>query len=399
MGDSLAAEAHLNGLFTLIDMRRPEDWQHRFYGMLQRVILMAGSFIAASKPSSSHLETRLSPFYLSSTPGMEACKADVEGEVLINALARLTAICYRGQEAGEIHPRNAETTATLLQDTQTYIARLLFKPHAPCVGIESSSPRKQQNAYHNLPQALFYPSSSRAWATAAWLYLHFVLRPLTSKAEQLDPRLLRLVLDTLRADTEANEQAMHDKAYSVELWGWKVVVGLYALKILGDDPSMGVYIESPVQRGFDRCVEIERARERGKELEQDLGRWEGGHLAESSGSSTSAETSDDEEEDIGATKQPQKTQKEWIGAMKFWFSKKLAVWSGVAKLDDCRAAIQMLRRILWPEEEADFEGDAAMEEIWSYAVVMGGYNDSGSEEGGYETQGSPSVPIDPLPWE
>lgn len=40
MGDPTAAEAHINGLCTLIDMKRPEEWQHRFYGMLQRIILM-----------------------------------------------------------------------------------------------------------------------------------------------------------------------------------------------------------------------------------------------------------------------------------------------------------------------------------------------------------------------
>jgi len=40
MGDIAAAEAHLKGLFTLVNMRRPEEWQHRFWGILQRVILV-----------------------------------------------------------------------------------------------------------------------------------------------------------------------------------------------------------------------------------------------------------------------------------------------------------------------------------------------------------------------
>lgn len=40
MGDHVAAEAHLNGLFNLLDMRRPEEWQHRIYGLLQRIILV-----------------------------------------------------------------------------------------------------------------------------------------------------------------------------------------------------------------------------------------------------------------------------------------------------------------------------------------------------------------------
>lgn len=40
MGGYDAAEAHLNGLYTLINMRCPEEWQHRIWGILQRVILM-----------------------------------------------------------------------------------------------------------------------------------------------------------------------------------------------------------------------------------------------------------------------------------------------------------------------------------------------------------------------
>lgn len=51
MGDHAAAEAHLNGLFTLLNMRRPESWQHRFYGLLQRVILVAGPFTPPPNPS------------------------------------------------------------------------------------------------------------------------------------------------------------------------------------------------------------------------------------------------------------------------------------------------------------------------------------------------------------
>lgn len=40
MGDINAAEAHFNGLFTLLDMKRPEIWQDRLYGLLQRIVLV-----------------------------------------------------------------------------------------------------------------------------------------------------------------------------------------------------------------------------------------------------------------------------------------------------------------------------------------------------------------------
>ena len=40
MGNYAAAEAHLKGLFTLIDANTPQNWQHRLYGLLQRVIVV-----------------------------------------------------------------------------------------------------------------------------------------------------------------------------------------------------------------------------------------------------------------------------------------------------------------------------------------------------------------------
>ncbi len=40
VGDIAAAEAHLNGLFTIIDRRKPEEWQGRYYGLTQRVVLV-----------------------------------------------------------------------------------------------------------------------------------------------------------------------------------------------------------------------------------------------------------------------------------------------------------------------------------------------------------------------
>ena len=94
------------------------------------------------------IATRLSPFFIGSPPDLEACKADVEGEVLINALRRLSYLPVTtgkfkysstsmedssGSLSGGSNrqaPGSApeSTTAVLLADTDSYIASLLFKP-------------------------------------------------------------------------------------------------------------------------------------------------------------------------------------------------------------------------------------------------------------------------------
>ncbi|KAK4201678.1 hypothetical protein QBC40DRAFT_347611 [Triangularia verruculosa] len=262
LGDPTAAEAHINGLCTLIDMKRPEEWQHRFYGMLQRVILMAGSYIAAARdprlesqiietddmtlcyshpyfprPTSTLLSTTrvqattLSPFYLTSTPCLEACKSDTEGEVLFNALQRLTALCFSPHESS-----NRETAALLLSDTESYIASLLFQPDSPSASQNrhSKQRKKKEHPYSQTPP-VYFPSLSRAWAAAGYLYSHYILSPLWSHINPLDktidPDLLWYLLNTLQEDITKTEEAMKTGSYSSELWIWKVIIGAYAVQI------------------------------------------------------------------------------------------------------------------------------------------------------------------------
>ncbi|CAK7231482.1 hypothetical protein SCUCBS95973_007933 [Sporothrix curviconia] len=121
IGDIAAAEAHLNGLFTLINWRKPEEWQGRLHGLFQRLVLVAGTFISASKgvefqpsnlpvptgttpqlhftrPTTGHFSaaqfdaTRLSPFYFATPPDYEAANADLEGMATTNALQRLSSL-------------------------------------------------------------------------------------------------------------------------------------------------------------------------------------------------------------------------------------------------------------------------------------------------------------------
>ncbi|KAK3984106.1 hypothetical protein QBC44DRAFT_253640 [Cladorrhinum sp. PSN332] len=462
MGNLTAAQAHLNGLFTLLDMRKPEQWQHRFYGMLQRVILMAGSFIASSSSSSPRtppaskgdatspinistetglglLATKLSPFYLATAPGMEACKADLEGEVLINTLSRLTLICYppsqsqsqpRTNPGGNetLHPHHPETTRTLLKDAEAYISSLLFKPHAPSDRngtAERSSPElKNQQRVHPYQHltGTTYPSGSRAWATAAWLYLRFVLGPLLQQQEQqqqehaeparqIDPHLLRLLLDKLKADIQATEDATRAGTYSQELWGWKIIVALHALHALGeeDQDDEDIQMTDIIQDQKGKYASLQR-----HQLQKGSSDTTGSDTA---GSQDGGDEQDEQEEQdeqayiAGSTKQllllrVPPTESEYVDSMKGWFGAKLSVWSRAAQLDDWNSARQMLARIVWPAEDAEFRGDAAIEAIWWDAVRGGGgggggYNTSESDQGGYETQATSSMVmlIDPLLWE
>lgn len=403
MGDHAAAEAHLNGLFTLLDMRRPESWQHRFYGLLQRVILVAGSFIAASKsfstatatlppPASMDLglhdrphftrslsslfstapmiATRLSPFYMNSLPCVEACKADVEGLVLVNALRRLSSLpvvidttttansspdssryssptSSHGESTGpqQTLQMSVEMTATLLADTDAYIASLLFKAH-PLVQEDPKQPAATRtDPYSTLPAELF-PSSSRAWATAAYLYLHILMAPKWADTHtigrkgkherlELEPALRRLLVETLKADVKHTEEAMRVGGYSRELWLWKVVIGAYA-------------VEMAAGRGNN-------SKGKGKERRE----WWGWVLeGEASGAQE-----EEREDDNGV--------EEELYGMGRWFGDKMGVWSQVSGVVDWTAARGVLGRIVWPEKEA-FEGEAVVEGLWWRAVGDGG---------------------------
>ena len=130
-------------------------------------------------------------------------------------------------------------------------------------------PRRTATPFANLPTTLF-PSASRACTTATYLYLHILLAPLwertrtslhagpyprsapSARADAIispskkrkrdevstvDPDLLRLLLDTLRADIEGTEEAMQIGADSREVWLWKVVVGAYVVEATGRTTS------------------------------------------------------------------------------------------------------------------------------------------------------------------
>ncbi|KAK4445095.1 hypothetical protein QBC34DRAFT_413902 [Podospora aff. communis PSN243] len=499
MGDHVAAEAHLNGLFTLLDMRRPDAWQHRFYGLLQRIILAIGSYIAATKsldgrsvdeygtpepdlglhdelphytkpPSSLFstapmIATKLSPFYFGASPFVEACKADVEGLVLINALRRLCSIPVVDQPLTAASSRSSSSepddtqaqlpsppsiadepgnqnlppkiTAALLADTDSYISSLLFKPHpiyrdirsgstnqsrpSPTIlasrsasPVSSTIPRslpirqqstaedrhtglilpgaidRRKDVYADLPAESF-PSSSRAWATAAYLFLHVLLIPglriyptdtpsRKRKREEvtLDPHLLRLLIDTLRADIQHTEEAMRVGAYSSELWLWKVIIGVYTVEVAGIGAPGGRFAR-PRQNTREKSKE-KGACASGK---PNVYGWviEGGRSPRrmrsasvemhSGGESTPGgdEDADDEPQEAASLQEQDFEEECTVAAMGAWFDERLRSWSCAARVRDWAGAREALARIVWPAEgNAVFEGEAVAEGLWRRAV-------------------------------
>ncbi|KAK4664324.1 uncharacterized protein QC763_504475 [Podospora pseudopauciseta] len=427
MGDPTAAEAHINGLCTLIDMKRPEEWQHRFYGMLQRIILMAGSYIAASrdpfleshiietddmtlcyphpyftKPTSTLLSTaqvqatNLSPFYLTSTPCLEACKADVEGEVLFNVLERLTSICFTPYDNN-----NSETTSLLLSDTESYIASLLFQPDP-----SSSSPskasfhkdrhhKKSKRKGHPYSQAppIYYPSSSRAWAAAGYLYTHLILSPLwtqTHQDETIDPDLLWHLLNTLREDITKTEAAIKIGAYSPELWIWAVVIAAYTVRVSLQRQQQQQQ-QDPMTTGLASVAEDIFSTTSSEVLStSQTVIWHGLTYAESSdsssssqdGSGASSQSHDNPDRGPGIPSQPHTyippvspPPKDHLRSLKLFFRQKIAVWSQTTRVADWEGAKQVLSRIVWPNQSAgqltsySERLDTVMKTIWYEACL------------------------------
>ncbi|KAK0716653.1 hypothetical protein B0T21DRAFT_296339, partial [Apiosordaria backusii] len=383
MGDSNAAEAHINGLCTFIDMKHPEEWQHRFYGLLQRIIIMADSYIAASrdpslesqiietndmalcyphpyftKPTSALLSTaqvqatNLSPFYLTSSPGLEACKADVEGEVLFSTLRRLTSLCFPPHDNS-----NNKAISLLLSDAESYRASLFFQPEPPSSSPTPSSnqprrpdtkKRKRKDHPYQQTPPIYFPSSSRAWVAAGYLYTHLLLSPLwthTSQDQTIDPDLLWYLLHTLQDDLTKTEEAMKIGAYSSELWIWGVIIGAYAVQFSlrgqQDAQVMGDGSDDSLP-GFDNPDQ------RYREFNQQHG-----------------------QNQIPAASPP---PKDYLHSLRIFFSQKIAVWSDTTKVVEWEGAKQMLGRIVWPQQasaqtmEQSVSLEIIMRRIWAEGV-------------------------------
>ncbi len=339
--------------------------------------------------------TQFPPFYYATPPDIEACKADSEGEVIIHALRRLSSLPVMGcsqqqqqqqqQQQPSLTSRAAapsrqqphrvptlsvsqELTQVLLEDTETYIASLLFKPETPAPRSahahaethpddETAPPTaRQQTLHHDVPPPStpshykhlspyqhpystlapsVAPSSSRAWATAAYLYLHVILEFMWDPREPVDAYLLRWLLDNLQADVARTESQMRLGACSTELWLWKVVVGAYALTVASVRPEAEAWADSEEE-----------------ELVEGGGGGGGGGEREVEG----------ERGGGGAGLRE-------VVRLRAWFDEKIRSWTTALKITEWETAKQVLGKIAWLQT---FEGEKAVERIWKGAVAGDG---------------------------
>lgn len=389
LGDKKAAEAHLKALPRLYDDRHSDQDRHRLFGLLERLVLLAASLVAASKDGNdneSHyfvnepheslerayhftrptrpvfsavpfLSLHLSPFYYSTPPDIEACNADAECEIIATTLRRLSkSVPNEGTQSGEEEDiasfNQQKIRETLREDAESYIVSLLFKPSRPARGDSSdhgqgqargSRPSSQlrrdevediddkfvsflEYPFANLPPVIF-PSTSRAWACAAYFYLHLVVDCLpqqqdhAQEAMNMDKHLWRWLISSLRQDLVHTEEAMRVGAHSSELWLWKAMLGAYAMT------------KSPLEATDEASSSDENESD-----DQNLPRLTN-KMVISPGERSSGRSSQASSSSNRAGMQ--------------WFTSKLRLWSTVVRVTSWDGAKRALSRIAWPENFRD----------------------------------------------
>jgi hypothetical protein len=313
------------------------------------------------------LSLHLSPFYYSTPPDIEACNADAECEIIATTLRRLSSsVLYQSIQGGEeeVTASSSQQRArdVLREDAESYIVSLLFKPARPTRDdrrdlsqdqARSSRPISQlprddledledaddqfvrflEHPFANLPSAIF-PSTSRAWASAAYLYLHFIVDCLPNQqhhaqeAINMDKHLWRWIISSLRQDLVHTEEAMRIGAHSSELWLWKAVLGAYAMA------------KNP-QETSDEAISDD-----GDESDdQILSGWTENMVTSPDTSSEASSSSD-------------------VADMQ-WFTSKIRLWSATVRISSWDGAKQALSRIAWPE---NFHDDGRLADLWDEAM-------------------------------
>jgi hypothetical protein len=406
-----------------------------------------------------YLATRLSPFYLATPPDLEACKSDAENEVMICALERLseagvdarspstspdpqpraaprrTTAKIRAQPGSSGKQRviggrdrqnrtlDEEETTELLEDTETYIASLLFKPATipreaetaddldhpmsnltvdPAVlsflsrrtsasqsgskagsarvspGEVSRRPSLLRNAssyssasvdtpYSRLKAELFpAPISSRAAATASYLYLHFILSRLwpTDLRSRVDPSLLYLLVETLRADAGETERAMRIGASSCEMFIWKVVIGAYVVRVMGRRDGVG----DEALVGWDQERDVEMGGSDGStDSDNDDDDDDGSSGEEADGDTEMArDTPRTPTPRLSKLARRRQRRNAWLREAAAGFGENMRSWSRAVKVTEWAQARQALDRITWVE---DWEDKWVVERIWEEALL------------------------------
>lgn len=248
----------------------------------------------------------------------------------------------------------------LREDAESYTVSLIFKPSRPTrdnrgensqVQMPASRTASQlrrdnledledaddqfvtflEHPFANLPSALF-PSTSRAWACAAYLYLHLVVDYLpqqqahTQEPIKMDKYLWRWLISSLRQDLDHTEEAMRIGAHSSELWLWKAMLGAYAMAKNPQEASDEESSDSEDESDDQNMVTSPGAR--------------------SSGRSSQVSSSSD------------------LPDMQL-FTSKIRLWSAVIRTTSWDGAKKALSRIAWPES---FYDDGLLADLWDEAM-------------------------------
>ncbi|KAM0513722.1 hypothetical protein ACHAPE_007548 [Trichoderma viride] len=316
------------------------------------------------------LSLHLSPFYYSTPPDLEACNADAECEIIAITLRRLSSFdpsqsAQTGEQENTASSSRQMARDILREDAESYTVSLIFKPARPTrnnrsdriqAQVQISRPSSQrrrddledledaddqfvsflEHPFANLPPAIF-PSTSRAWACAAYLYLHLVVDCLSQQQDhaqepvKMDKHLWRWLISSLRQDLDHTEEAMRIGAHSSELWLWKAMIGAYAM---AKNPQ-----ETPDEASSDGEDESDD-----ENLPTTIMVTSPG--ARSSGQSSQGSSFSD------------------IADMQ-WFTSKIGIWSAVARTTSWDGAKKALSRIAWPER---FYDDDRLAELWDEAM-------------------------------
>ncbi len=351
-------------------------------------------------------------------------------------------------------PLSAKNMAVLLADADSYVASLLFKPPPvrlvpghpsdtvpldPALGSEEASqayppiPPERRKAeesldqnvdadpYPNLPPTIF-PSSSRSWATAAYLYLHIILADRWVPRQPVDSNLLHLLLDRLRKGLSRTEGA--DEARSIPrrrlvlasrhrralLMALRAVQprtpraadvarrmdmqeGLWGVGERGEfdsrhvgrqradvaEPTRTTASQQEITTATPAGKTYELHSGTGKSLDAQSWRYQTrqAHVETSDEDEEEEEEVDedddgdeessngDEEMDSGSPTQQVGDPSEFISTMRAWFEERMCVWSRVSKVTSWQEAKAVLMRIAWLESSQD---GSPVEEMWQNGV-------------------------------
>lgn len=347
---------------------RNDSESHYFVNEPRENLEQSHHFTRPTRPVFSavpFLSLHLSPFYYATPPDLEACNADAECEIIAIALRRLSSFdsdrsAQSGEENNAASSRQQKARDTLREDVESYTVSLIFKPARPSRGdrgdhrqvqAQVSRPSSQlrqddledledtddqfvtflEHPFANLPPAIF-PSTSRAWACAAYLYLHLVVDYLPQQQDHaqepvnMDKHLWRWLISSLRQDLDHTEEAMRIGAHSSELWLWKAMLGAYAMA------------KNPQEISDEASSDDEDESD-----DQNMATSPGGR---SSGRSSQVSSSSD------------------IADMQ-WFTSKIRLWSAVVRTTSWDGAKKALSRIAWPEK---FYDDDRLAELWDEAM-------------------------------